>query len=145
MTSDMWWIGPTVIVLIRLLYAEAMSAKALVSGEVLIFRVAIAGRLLALFAITALFILLIRSIGHEELWVLAGGAGLLILLCLTWPSTITIDSFGVTRHLWWKPKRTIRWAEKKTRQGTYVYTDRAGKLLPSVVFMRTLGGLNKKY
>ena len=126
MTGNMYWIGPTVIVLLRLLYAEAFSTKVSDLRSVLVFRFPIVARLLTGFGITALFVLLVRSIGHEELWVSASGAGLLILLCLGWPSTITIDSTGVTRHLWWKPKRYIPWdavvdLEKNSAGDFWVY------------------------
>jgi hypothetical protein len=134
MTGNIWWIGPVVIVLLRLLYAEALSTKVADSGSVLVFRFAMVARLLFGFGIVALFVLLIRSIGHEELWLIATGSGLLVFLCLAWPSTITVDSCGVTRYLWWKPKRHIPWEAvvnlEKTSGGDWQVYGADGSIIP---------------
>jgi len=109
MTGSIWWIGPTVIVLLRMLVAEARSSNAKRAEGVLIFQMALFARLLAGFVIGALFVTLINRISREETWVSVSGTVLLILFCLSWPTTLTIDATGVTRYLWWKPKKTIPW------------------------------------
>ena len=94
MTGDTWWKGPIVIVALRLLYVEALATRASVSGSVVVFRFPIGARLLWGIATTALFIVLVRAIGHEELWMLMLGTGIVVSLCLGWPTTITLDEHG---------------------------------------------------
>jgi hypothetical protein len=52
---------------------------------------------------------------------------------LGWPSTNTIDSLGVTRHLWWRPKRLIAWKEiaclEKNRGGDFKLYGSDGKTI----------------
>ncbi len=109
MTGNTWWIGPVVLVLLRLLYAEARTTRASTKAETLIFRAAPGVMALFAFGIAVFVILIIKSLGHEETWVIAGCALLTILGCLGWPSTITIDSASIARHVWWKPTRRIPW------------------------------------
>ena len=109
MTDSMWWIGPTVIVLLRVLVAEARSSNAKKAGSGLIFQMPLFVRLLFGFVIIALFVTLIKGISSEETWVVVSGTILLIVFCLTWPATLAIDASGVSSYLWWKPKKSIPW------------------------------------
>lgn len=104
-----WWLGPVVIVALRLLYAQAKLSRASRSGSVLFFRASLALRMLLGFAISALFFYLVRSLGHEELWVIILGAVMTVLLCFAWPSTITVDQSGVTSDVWWRRMSSIGW------------------------------------
>jgi hypothetical protein len=109
MTGNMWWMGPTVIVFCRLLVLEARLTRSERSGSALVFRIPIAGRLIWAFSLLSLSVLLVKDLGKDELWVTTIGIVLVVFLSLGWPSTITVDSSGVTRHLWWKPKRHVSW------------------------------------
>ena len=66
-------------------------------------------RLLLAFGISAFCILIVKSVGHEETWIVAGGTLLTLFACFSWPSTITIDAGGITSNVWWKPKVIIPW------------------------------------
>jgi hypothetical protein len=109
MSGNIWWIGPGVIFLLRILYSEARASKVGTSGNVLVFRFAVGVRLLVAFSTLAVFISLIQGIGHEDSWVLGAEAGLVILFSFAWPSVVLIDSKGITRSVWWKPGLHIPW------------------------------------
>ena len=109
MNSNIWWIGPVILVLLRLLYTEARNTAVSTRGSVLIFRAASGVLVLFVFGIGTFVVLIIRSIGHEEWWVIAGSSALVILLCLAWPGTIMIDGSGVAKCVWWKRRVAIPW------------------------------------
>lgn len=109
MAGNIWWIGPVVLVASRLLYGQARASRASNSGSELSFRATPAVRIILGFAISVSFVVLVKSIGHEEPWVIALGTALFVLLCLGWPSTITVDQYRLTRQIWWKRKSAIDW------------------------------------
>lgn len=109
MTGNIWWIGPVVVVLLRVLYAEARTSRASGKNGDLIFRAAPGVLILFTFGIAVLTFLLVRSLGKEETWIIVSGAVLTILLCLAWPSTIVTNTTGIARYLWWKPTINIPW------------------------------------
>jgi hypothetical protein len=109
MTGNVWWIGPVVLVLLRLLYAEARTTTVSSRGSGLVFRAATGVLVLLGFGIVLFLILIVKSIGHEEWWVIGMATTLAILLCFAWPGTITIDGSGVAKHVWWKRTVEIPW------------------------------------
>jgi hypothetical protein len=48
---------------------------------------------------------------HEETWVLMGGALIVLLIAVAWPSTISLSDAGVERWRWWSRKILIPWNE----------------------------------
>lgn len=109
MSGNIWWIGPIVLVLMRLLYVEGLHSKASTKGSATIFRAGVGLPFLTALGISTFVVLIITSLGREEGWVIAGASLLTVLLALGWPSTIVLDEIGVSRHLWWKPAVTIPW------------------------------------
>jgi hypothetical protein len=110
-TSNIWWIGPLMLTLLRLLYWEARLTHANRQGTTLIFRGAKTLRLLFGLGIIGFSVLIMLSIGHEEKWIRAGSTGFVIAWCFGWPPTITTNENGLHRHVWWKPAITIPWAD----------------------------------
>lgn len=110
-TSNIWWIGPLVLTLLRLLYTEARLTYASAKGDRLIFRAGIGLRLLFGVGIIGFSALTLSSIGHEEVWLLTMGAAFVIAGCFSWPATIMICEHGVQRRLWWRGSLTIPWSE----------------------------------
>jgi hypothetical protein len=133
MSGNIWWIGPIVLVLLRLLYAEARNEKAFMKGEVLVFRAAVGVRALFAFGIIFFLVLLIRNIGREETWILIVGGITEILICFAWPSTITIESNAIARRLWWKPALSIPWPEvvhlERSKGGDWIVYSVDGKTI----------------
>jgi hypothetical protein len=109
MSSNIWWIGPIILVLLRLFYAEARNARASGNGDSIAFRGAPGVLILFSFGIAVFVALIVKSLGHEPLWVIVSAILLTILICLAWPSTIRINSMGVERHVWWRPTLRIPW------------------------------------
>jgi len=109
MESNIWWSGPIVLVLLRVLYAEARSSRASSAGDALVFRPALGVRLLLGVVIVGFFVGTVVSIGREELWILIGSAVLVIVMCFAWPSTITVGSDGILGQYWWRPSTRIPW------------------------------------
>jgi hypothetical protein len=105
----MWWMGPVVIFASRLLYMTARDSRASRSGSVLFFRVSLALRILFGFAISVLCYYFIKDFNHEQGWLIALAAVVIILLCLAWPGTITVDPAGVSSQVWWRGRRTMPW------------------------------------
>jgi hypothetical protein len=100
-----------VLTLLRVLQSEARSTHARTKGMVIIFQVALAGRLLIGMGIVGFSVLILMSIGHEETWLLALGAGLVVSACFAWPATLIIVEDGITRRLWWRPTLAFPWKE----------------------------------
>jgi hypothetical protein len=137
MTSNIWWIGPVVLVLLRVLYAEARSSRATRAGDALVFRPALGVRLLLGVAILGFFVGIVLSIGREELWILIGSAILVVAMCFAWPSTFTVGGDEILRQSWWRPNARIPWTavtgvEKRAGGEIYVY----GSAGQSVTFSR---------
>lgn len=110
MSGNVWWIGPIILVLLRLLYAEARTTVVSSRGSGLVFRAATGLLVLLTFGIVVFVILIVKSIGHEEWWVIGMAAALAILLCFAWPGTVTIDGSGVAKHVWWRRTVEIPWS-----------------------------------
>jgi hypothetical protein len=110
-TSNMWWIGPLVLILLRVLYTEARLARATVKADAIFFRAALGVRILMGSGIVGFLILIRKSVGHEETWLLIAGSILVILMCFVWPATIVIENDALRRHLWWKRIMAIPWNE----------------------------------
>lgn len=109
--SNIWWIGPLVLTLMRLLYVEARLSHASNEGKMLLFRGSIGWRCLLLVGVLGFSFLTIRSIGHEETWLLVAGAASAIAGCFGWPATIIVDDRCVSSRVWWKPNVSIPWNE----------------------------------
>lgn len=136
-TSNIWWIGPLVLTLLRLLYMEARLTHSSAKGNLLIFRAGIGIRVLFGIGIIGFSTLTLSSIGHEEVWLLAIGAALVICGCFAWPATVMISEQGVQRSLWWRGALTIPWndisgIERNAGGDTQVF----GKSGQSITFTR---------
>jgi len=110
-TSNIWWIGPLVLVLLRLLYIEARLTRVALKANMLVFRAGIGLRLLFGIGIFGFSLGVVINIGHEDVWLLAGGAGLVIAACFAWPVTIIINDREVRRTVWWRKSVAIPWDE----------------------------------
>ena len=110
-TSNIWWIGPVVLVAVRLLYAEARSARAEARGTELVFRPVLGFRVLAAVGVIGILFAIVLSGGQEEAWVYALAVGLLVLLCFGVPATIMLGGDGVRQQAWWGRKTFISWGE----------------------------------
>ncbi len=110
-TSNMWWIGPLVLKLIQILQTEARVSHGKATRGAVVFRAGLGSRLLLLIGISGFAALTFASIGREESWLLAMGAAIIIMTCLTWPATITLDKNVIRRTIWWKPSVVIPWGE----------------------------------
>jgi hypothetical protein len=79
--SNMWWIGPLVLTLLRVLHTDARVARATAKGGTVVFRAALGVRILIGSGIVGLLILIAKGIGNEETWLLIAGSTLVILMC----------------------------------------------------------------
>jgi hypothetical protein len=107
--SNMWWIGPVVILLLRILYSEAISERAGRRGDALVFRMALGARILFAVGLLALLVTFALSIGHEEKWVYVLGGLLLAALCFACPVTIILAEDAIYRSVWWRRRLRIPW------------------------------------
>lgn len=111
MDSNVWWIGPLVIVGLRLVWTEALLGRPEARGALLVFRTARSLRAVLAVGLLGILFATIVSGGHEETWVLVIAAGLVAALCFGWPSTIMIGDADVRSSVWWRPTVAIRWGE----------------------------------
>jgi len=109
-SSDLWWIGPLVIVLVRMLSVEGRLAHAEVKKHLLVFRGARGMRLLLAGAI-AVFLYFIAIGYHSDPGGAAFLAGIVVLNCLAWPATITISDMGIEKRRWWRSSIKIAWSD----------------------------------
>jgi hypothetical protein len=109
--SNMWWQGPFVLMVLRLVHTEALLLRAKRNGEVLVFRGALSMRVLFACGIAGLSFGVYFSIGREEMWLLLLAATMVLGLCLAWPATISLGPDGLRRHLWWRRTTAIPWTE----------------------------------
>ncbi len=105
----MGWGGAIVLIAIRLFYLEASPSRSKAKDGALIFRAAAGVRLLFGGGIIGFCVLIINGRNTEEWWVLSSGVLFVILWCLFWPSTITLDGLGVSQYAWWRRVRSIPW------------------------------------
>lgn len=111
MDTNVWWIGPTVLVVLRLLLIEANAAQASRRGDSLVFRGTAGLRLVLLVGIVGLLTAMLVSGRDEEMWVLLLGCGFIVAMCFGWPATITIGGDAIRQRVWWKPTRIIHWKD----------------------------------
>jgi hypothetical protein len=109
--ANVWWIGPLVLTLLRLLYTEGRLSRAAFKNGSFVFRAGIGLRLLFMLGICGFTVGIVLSIGREEFWLLAMGAALVISVCFAWPATITVDDAAITRSLWWRRLEAIPWKQ----------------------------------
>jgi hypothetical protein len=109
--SNAWWIGPLVLTLLRLLYAEARLTHAAAKDGALVFRAGMGMRVLLGVGILGFSVGTLASIGHEETWLLVASTGIVIALCVAWPATVVIAEDGVRRHVWWRRTAALPWKE----------------------------------
>jgi hypothetical protein len=108
-TSNIWWIGPLVLTVLRLLYVEARLSHAASDGGVLIFRSSLGLRLLLLVGIVGFSAGTLLSIGKEETWLLVIGAMLGMAACFVWPATIILDGSAIRSKVWWRSSTALPW------------------------------------
>jgi hypothetical protein len=109
--SNIWWLGPLGLTVLRLLYVEARLTHARVKGKLLVFSAGLGIRLLFGAAIIGFSALTAWNIGREETWLLVMMAVIVVAVCFGWPATITIGELGIKRHLWWRPTLAVPWNE----------------------------------
>jgi hypothetical protein len=109
--SYTWSNGPVVIILLRVLYIEAISERASRQQGALVFRVALGARILYVVGISAFLATYVYSVFvlHEGTWVYVVGAICITALCFGWPVTITVTDEAIYRRVWWRRRLRIPW------------------------------------
>lgn len=107
----MWWIGPIVLIGLRLLSAEASLSRAQTKGSTLVFRGGQTLRLLIGGLIVGFSAFILSRAGKEESWPLVILAIFVILACFAWPATITVSERGLECHVWWRKAVVLPWNE----------------------------------
>ena len=137
MDTNIWWIGPFVLVLLRVLYAEAKYSRAQRVEGTLVFQAARGVRMLLTIGIVGFAGGIIASVKREEPWILIAASALVVFFCANWPSTITIGPDGIRRQLWWRATLIIPWSEvsaiEKRKGGDFQVFGKGGD---SIVFSR---------
>jgi hypothetical protein len=132
-TSNIWWIGPLVLVLMRVVVFNARLSGAERDGRALVFRVAPSFRYMAWLGVLIFTVLFIRAIGREEPWVLALAGVAALLFSLAWPPTFVCTPTSLIRYLWWKPQVAFSWDEvtqiEHTKGGDLNIYDSSGRCL----------------
>ena len=85
--SNVWWLGPLALTVLRLLYVEARLTHARVKGQFLVFAASLGIRILFAAGIIGFSVLTALSVGREEMWLLVAGSAIVMLVCLAWPAT----------------------------------------------------------
>lgn len=111
MDSNIWWSGPVVLIVLRLLYAEAVFGRAQDTGGALRFSAAAGVRIALGTGITGIVVASIVSAGREESWVIVGATALMLFLCFMWPTTITLNNSDLRQHSWWRRTVRIGWTD----------------------------------
>jgi hypothetical protein len=109
--SNVWWIGPLVLVLIRVVVGQARKAMAIRQCDSVVFGVAPLFRWLGGFFLVAMCLLFVRDFRHEESWVLVTGAVGVGLFCLAWPASFICSGTGLVKHIWWRRAISLPWSE----------------------------------
>ncbi len=109
--SNSWWIGPLVLMALRLLYLEAQLARTAIKGRNLIFRGGLGLRLLLAGCIVGVSVLISTSIGSDESWISIGLGCFVVAWCFAWPVTLVIGDDGLRRSVWWRRASVIPWKE----------------------------------
>ena len=117
--SNIWWLGPLGLTVLRLLFVEARLTHVRAKGNLLVFSTGLGIRLLFGAGIIGFSALTVSNVGREETWLLAAMAMIVVAVCFAWPTTITVGEAGIQRHVWWRPMLTIPWDQvsgiEKTR------------------------------
>lgn len=109
-SPNMWWAGPLMLVLVRMLSVEGRLAHAEVKQNLLVFRGARGMRLILAGEIIG-FLYLIATGYRSEPGSAAGLAGIVILSCFAWPATITVSDAGIEKRRWWRSTIKIAWSD----------------------------------
>jgi len=109
--SKIWWIGPLVLILIRVLSLEVALAHAQAKERALVFRTGFGLRLLIGVGVAIFSVQIVKSYGKESGWVIGMGVAIVGLTLLGWPSTLTVDTTAVTQHRWYRRPTRIPWDE----------------------------------
>ena|SRR5690349_13901720 len=109
--SNIWWLGPLGLTVLRLLYVEARLTHVRTKDNLLVFSAGLGIRLLLGAGIIGFSALTVSSIGREETWLLVTMAIIIVAVCFAWPATITIGEASIQRHVWWRPTLAIPWNE----------------------------------
>jgi hypothetical protein len=110
MSSDIWWMGPLVIVLLRMLSVEGRLAHEKAKKNLLVFpgsrgmRLILGGEIIG-------FLYLIATGYRSDPGSAAGAAGFVVLSCFAWPATITISDAGIEKRRWWRKTIKIAWSD----------------------------------
>lgn len=132
-SSNIWWIGPLVLVFIRVVISNARLSKAERDGNALVFRVAPMFRYTASLGLLLLALLTIRAVGKEETWVVVAGFTTVLLIALVWPPTFVCTPTALIRSFWWRPKTALPWNEvaqiERTKGGDLNIYDIRGSYL----------------
>jgi hypothetical protein len=108
--SNIWWLGPLGLTVLRLLYFEARLSRARSKGGLLVFSASIGVRLLFGVGVVGFATLTVLGIGHEEAWLLGASTAIVVCLCFAWPVTITLGPDGIAREAWWRSRLIIPWS-----------------------------------
>ena len=107
MDLNIWWQGPIVLLVLRLLYFEAVLARAEARHGALVFRAGKGARILflatVLFSLVAIVSIAVRQ---EDLWLIMIPTAFLIIAAFSWPAAVVIAQDAITQKLWWG--RTVR-------------------------------------
>jgi hypothetical protein len=110
-SSNIWWIGPLVLVLIRIIVLEARLSRASRKRQALVFPLALSFRIGLWSAIALFTFLILRELHTEEPWLLWMGAALAICLSMALGYSFVCTETNVTRKLWWLRDSTIAWTD----------------------------------
>lgn len=109
MNSNIWWIGPLVLAVLRLLYVEASLAKASVQGSGVVFRAATGTRAALGLSSAATLGAMVFCVSQGETWAAAFFGAAIVSTVLLWPCTIVVDPSGIARYAWWRRPVRIAW------------------------------------
>jgi len=109
--SDSWPKGVAALLLLRLVMWEVTVERAKRSGTMLLFSGALLFRVVLGSGIGIFVWTMFRDWNHEEPWILAAGALIVLLIAVAWPSTIFLSDAGVGRSRWWSRQILIPWSE----------------------------------
>jgi hypothetical protein len=109
-SSTIWWIGPIVVTVLRMLSVEARLAHAEVKKSLLVFRGGLAMRILLAAEVIG-FSIFIATGFYSDQSALAILAGFVVLSCFAWPATITLSDVGIEKRHWWRRAIRIPWSD----------------------------------
>jgi 4-amino-4-deoxy-L-arabinose transferase-like glycosyltransferase len=107
----MWWIGPLVLVLIRVAVGQARVSNAARNSHSVVFGIAPLYKWLGVFVLAAFAVLFVRDFRGEETWVLVLAALLIAFICFSWPATFICSENSIIKHVWWRRSVVIPWRD----------------------------------